>query len=60
MKILVQRDCLDIIPETAQDEVYLATVLGLSRGGDVASAMFIAATAFHLSRVRVVKVEGVN
>ena len=38
MKLTVQRFCLDIIPETVQDEVMLEELFGLRKEGDTLTA----------------------
>ncbi len=34
MKLDINRDGIDIIPETIQDEIYVESVLGLTQDGD--------------------------
>ena len=64
MKIVLGRDYLDVVPESLQDEVYLTTVLGVKKTGDVVGAIFLeaapAGVSIHSPRVRLTRVEGVN
>ena len=39
MRLTIEEDCIIIQAENCQDEAYLAHVLGLEKGGDVAVAM---------------------
>lgn len=34
MKLELQRDCLQIIPETVPDEIYIEYILGLTQHGE--------------------------
>jgi len=64
MKLQLGKHYLDIVPESLQDEFYLAAVFGVEKTGDVVAARFLEAAPGgrtpHSPRLRLMRVEGVN
>ena len=64
LKLQLGINHLDIVPESLQDEVYIAAVFGVKKTGDVVAAIFMEAApvgvTLHSPKLRLMRAEGVN